>query len=41
MVKYDLSLRQTAAELGQDISVEEAEALKDPRLFKRMPGGKK
>ena len=39
MVKYDLSLRQAAAELGQDISVEEAEALKDRRLFKRMSGG--
>jgi hypothetical protein len=34
MVKYDLSLRQAAAELGQDISVEEAEALKDRKLFK-------
>jgi hypothetical protein len=26
MVKYDLSLRQAAAELGQDISIEEADA---------------
>ena len=34
MVKYDLSLRQAAAELGQDISIEEAEALKDRKLFK-------
>jgi hypothetical protein len=34
MVKYDLSLRQAAAELGQDISVEEADALKDRKLFK-------
>jgi hypothetical protein len=34
MVKYDLSLRQAAAELGQDISVEEAEALRDRKLFK-------
>jgi hypothetical protein len=34
MVKYDLSLRQAAAELGQDISIEGAEALKDRKLFK-------
>ena len=34
MAKYDLSLRQAAAELGKDISVEEAEALKDRKLFK-------
>ena len=34
MVKFDLSLRQAAAELGKDISVEEAEALKDRKLFK-------
>lgn len=34
MVRYDLSLRQAAAELGTDISVEEAEALKDRKLFK-------
>ena len=34
MVRYDLSLRQAAAELGKDISVEEAEALKDRKLFK-------
>lgn len=34
MVKHDLSLRQAAAELGQDISIEEAEALKDRKLFK-------
>lgn len=34
MVKYDLSLRSAAAELGQDISIEEAEALKDRKLFK-------
>jgi hypothetical protein len=34
MVKYDLSLRQAAAELDQDISIEEAEALKDRKLFK-------
>ncbi len=34
MVKYDLSLRQASAELGQDISIEEAEALKDRKLFK-------
>lgn len=34
MVNYDLSLRQAAAELGQDISIEEAEALKDRKLFK-------
>jgi hypothetical protein len=34
MVKYDLSLRQAAAELGQDISIEKAEALKDRKLFK-------
>jgi hypothetical protein len=35
MVRYDLSLRQAAAELGKDISVEEAEALKDRKLFKQ------
>lgn len=34
MVKYDLSLRQAAAELGKNISIEEAEALKDRKLFK-------
>ena len=34
MVRYDLSLRQAAAELGKDISIEEAEALKDRKLFK-------
>jgi len=34
MVKHDLSLRQAAVELGQEISVEEAEALKDRKLFK-------
>lgn len=34
MVKYDLSLRQAAAELGEDISTEEAEALKSRKLFK-------
>ena len=34
MVKYDLSLRQAAAELGHDITIEEAEALKDRKLFK-------
>lgn len=34
MVRYDLSLRQAAAELGKDITVEEAEALKDRKLFK-------
>jgi hypothetical protein len=34
MVKYDPSLRQAAAKLGQDISIEEAEALKDRKLFK-------
>lgn len=34
MVRYDLSLRQAATELGTDISVEEAEALKDRKLFK-------
>lgn len=34
MVRYDLSLRQAAAELGKDISVEDAEALKDRKLFK-------
>jgi hypothetical protein len=34
MVKFDLSLRQAATELGQDISIEEAEALKDRKLFK-------
>ena len=34
MVKYDLSLRQAAAELGKDISVEQAEVLKDRKLFK-------
>jgi hypothetical protein len=36
MAKYDLSLRQAAAELGKDISVEEAEALKDRKLFKEV-----
>jgi hypothetical protein len=34
MVKHDLSLRQAAAELGEQISIEEAEALKDRKLFK-------
>ena len=34
MVKYDLSLRQAAAELGQDISAEEAQAISDRKLFK-------
>jgi hypothetical protein len=34
MVKYDLSLRQAAAELGQDISIEQVEALKDRKLLK-------
>jgi len=34
MVKHDLSLRQAAAELGQEISVEEAEAIKDRKFFK-------
>jgi hypothetical protein len=34
MVKYDLSLRQAAAELGKDVSVEQAEILKDRKLFK-------
>lgn len=34
MAKYDISLRQAAAELGTDISIEEAEALKDRKLFK-------
>jgi len=34
MGRYDLSLRQAAAELGKDISVEHAEALKDRKLFK-------
>jgi hypothetical protein len=36
MVKYDLSLRQAAAELGKDISIEEAETLKDRKLFKEQ-----
>ena len=36
MVKYDLSLKQAAAELGQDISAEEAEALKNRKLFKEL-----
>jgi hypothetical protein len=34
MVKYDLSLRQAAAELGQDISAEEAQAISARKLFK-------
>jgi hypothetical protein len=34
MVKYDLSLRQAAAELGHEITIEEAESLKDRKLFK-------
>jgi len=36
MVKYDLSLRQAAAELGEDISIEQAEALKDRKLFREV-----
>jgi len=34
MVKHDLSLRQAAAELGIDLTIEEAEAIKDRKLFK-------
>jgi hypothetical protein len=33
MVKYDLSLRKAAAELGQDISVEDAESIQARKLF--------
>ena len=34
MAKYDISLRQAAEELGQDISIEEAAALQDRKPFK-------
>jgi len=34
MVKYDLSLRQAAQELGIELTIEEAEAIKDRKLFK-------
>jgi hypothetical protein len=34
MVKYDLSLRQAAEEVGHEVSIEEAEAIKDRKLFK-------
>jgi len=35
IVKYDLSLRQSAAELGIELPVEEAAALQDRKLFKQ------
>jgi hypothetical protein len=35
MAKYDLSLKQAAAELGIDLTVEEAEALQGRKLFKQ------
>src|SRR5262249_22951263 len=34
MVKYDLSLRQAAQQLGVELTIEEAEAIKDRKLFK-------
>ena len=34
MVKYDLSLRQAAQKLGIELTIEEAEAVKDRKLFK-------
>ena len=34
MVKYDISLRQAAQELGIELTIEEAEAIKDRKLFK-------
>jgi hypothetical protein len=35
MAKYDLSLRQAAFELGIDLTVEEAKAAQDRKLFKQ------
>jgi hypothetical protein len=38
MAKYDLSLWQAATELGQDISVEDAEAPEGPEAVQRSAG---
>jgi hypothetical protein len=34
MVKHDISLRQAAQELGVELTIEEADAIKDRKLFK-------
>jgi hypothetical protein len=38
MVRYDLTLRQAAVELGTDLTVEEAEALHGPQALQAMSG---
>lgn len=36
MARYDISLREAAAELGVDITIEQAEAIKKRKLFQKM-----
>jgi hypothetical protein len=35
MVRYDLSLREAAAELGADLTIDQADAILKPKLFQK------